>query len=155
LCHFWSNSEIGDVEFFRSQEHREFLDYLDRRDGFYAERWGDASVHAFAAALLVKPEELHHFEDFEYFHDPWIVTPANPAGKQLPESESLGSLWKNVVEGEKGVTGCRCEQKQIRNFQQWCKNRVQRPVRTTVWTNKMWGNWKGCWGRTDEIYHVL
>jgi mannosyltransferase len=38
LWHFWSNSKIVDLDFFRRQEHREFFDYLDRRNGFYAER---------------------------------------------------------------------------------------------------------------------
>lgn len=142
LCHFWSNFEIGDLDFFRSQEHRDFFRFLDRKGGFYDERWGDASVHAFAAALLLRPEELHHFEDFGYFHDPWVVAPANALGRQLEGSEVLGPVGENVVQGEEGGTGCRCERKQIRNFQNWCMNRVQRPVRPVPWTNRMWGDWK-------------
>ncbi|KAF9732600.1 hypothetical protein PMIN02_008079 [Paraphaeosphaeria minitans] len=143
LCHFWSNFEIGDLDFFRSEAHREFFDFLDKKGGFYAERWGDASVHAFAAALLLKPEELHHFEDFGYFHEPWVVAPANALGKQLPKSELLGPVGESVAEGREGGTGCRCERKQIRNFQNWCMNKVQRPVRSEAWPNKMWGDWKG------------
>jgi mannosyltransferase len=143
LCHFWSNFEIGDLDFFRSEEHREFFYYLDRSGGFYAERWGDASVHSFAAALLLKPEELHHFEDFGYSHDPWAVASANAVGKQLAESEVLGPLADGVVDGDKGGTGCRCEKKQIRNLQNWCRNRVQRPVRPTAWPNKMWNEQEG------------
>ncbi|KAF1968893.1 glycolipid 2-alpha-mannosyltransferase [Bimuria novae-zelandiae CBS 107.79] len=138
LCHFWSNFEIGDLDFFRSQEHRDFFEYLDSRGGFYAERWGDASVHAFAAALLLKPEELHHFEDFGYYHDPWVVAPANALGKQLENSEVLGPLGEHVVEGEEGGTGCRCERKQVRNFQNYCINKVQKSTRPTAWPNKMW-----------------
>ncbi len=38
LCHFWSNFEIADMDFFRSQEHRDFFEYLDRTGGFYTER---------------------------------------------------------------------------------------------------------------------
>lgn len=138
LCHFWSNFEIGDLDFFRSKDHREFFEHLDNRGGFYSERWGDASVHAFAAALLLQPEELHHFQDFGYYHDPWIVSPANAPGKQLPDSQTLGGIGENVVEGEEGGVGCRCERKQIRNFQNWCINRVQRSTRPTAWPNRMW-----------------
>lgn len=138
LCHFWSNFEIGDLDFFRSEEHREFFEYLDRKGGFYSERWGDASVHAFAAALLLKPEELHHFHDFGYFHDPWVVAPANAPGLQLPDSQVLGPFNEYVVEGEDGGVGCRCERKQIRNFQNWCMNRIQRATNPTPWPNKMW-----------------
>lgn len=30
LCHFWSNFEIGDLNFFRSRQYQMFFDYLDR-----------------------------------------------------------------------------------------------------------------------------
>ena len=30
LCHFWSNFEIGDLRFFRSEAYQEFFSYLDR-----------------------------------------------------------------------------------------------------------------------------
>lgn len=38
LCHFWSNFEIADMDWFRSKEYRDFFDYLDRDGGFYYER---------------------------------------------------------------------------------------------------------------------
>jgi mannosyltransferase len=123
LCHFWSNFKIGDFDFFRSKEHREFFEYLDKKGGSYEERSGDALVHSVAVALLLKPEELHHFEDFGYSHDPFVVTPANAAGKQLPERKVLGPLGRSVGDGEEGGTGCRCEKKQIRNFQNYCMNK--------------------------------
>ena len=30
LCHFWSNFEIGSLNFFRSKAYLQFFDYLDR-----------------------------------------------------------------------------------------------------------------------------
>jgi hypothetical protein len=30
LCHFWSNFEIGDLNFFRSREYQMYFEYLDR-----------------------------------------------------------------------------------------------------------------------------
>ena len=38
MCHFWSNFEIADMDFFRSKEYREFFEFLDADGGFYYER---------------------------------------------------------------------------------------------------------------------
>ncbi|KAF2106857.1 glycolipid 2-alpha-mannosyltransferase [Lophiotrema nucula] len=137
LCHFWSNFEIADMDFFRSQEHRDFFEYLDRKGGFYFERWGDASIHAWAAALLLQPHELHYFQDFGYFHDPWRVAPANAKGGQLPDSKALSGRGKEWAEESQNGVGCRCEHREIRNFQNWCFNKVQRATHPTPWPNKI------------------
>lgn len=69
LCHFWNNFEIADMDFFRQDSYRDLMDYLDELGGFYFERWGDASVRSFAAALLLKPEEIQYFgNDICYCH---------------------------------------------------------------------------------------
>lgn len=38
LCHFWSNFEIGDLNFLRSEAYSTFFDYLDKAGGFFYER---------------------------------------------------------------------------------------------------------------------
>ena len=38
LCHFWSNFEIADLDWFRSLDYRKFFDFLDREGGIYYER---------------------------------------------------------------------------------------------------------------------
>lgn len=38
FCHFWSNFEIADMDFFRSDEYRGYFDMLDQSGGFYFER---------------------------------------------------------------------------------------------------------------------
>ncbi|KAH6618632.1 glycolipid 2-alpha-mannosyltransferase [Boeremia exigua] len=68
MCHFWSNFEIADMDFFRSQQYRDMFRFLDEEGGFYYERWGDAPVHSLAAAMLLRPEQVHHFSDFGYRH---------------------------------------------------------------------------------------
>lgn len=80
LCHFWSNFEIGDLSFFRSQEYLDFFNFLSNTGGFYYERWGDAPVHSIAAALLLDRDEIHHFEDIGYTHVPFF---SFPQGKQI------------------------------------------------------------------------
>jgi mannosyltransferase len=40
LCHYWSNFEIADLDFFRGESYQELFQYLDRKGGFYHERVG-------------------------------------------------------------------------------------------------------------------
>lgn len=49
LCHFWSNFEIADMDWYRSDEYRAFFRMLDEEGGFYFER----------VRILSKPE---HYE---------------------------------------------------------------------------------------------
>lgn len=38
MCHYWSNFEIADMDFFRSRAYQDFFEYLDKKGGFYFER---------------------------------------------------------------------------------------------------------------------
>ncbi|KAK9465932.1 nucleotide-diphospho-sugar transferase [Lipomyces arxii] len=76
-CHFWSNFEIGNLDFWRSKAYREFFDFLDHEGGFFYERWGDAPVHSIAAALFLPQEKVHFFEDIGYYHVPFTNCPTN------------------------------------------------------------------------------
>ncbi|PWZ03150.1 putative KRE2-alpha-1,2-mannosyltransferase [Testicularia cyperi] len=114
LCHFWSNFEIGDLRFWRSQKYLEYFDWLDRSGGFFYERWGDAPVHSIAVILLLDRARLHHFEDIGYYHIPWNHCPANKKKyhdtsrcncdpKQSFDREGYSCLrqwWRTAVEGE-------------------------------------------------------
>ncbi|EEB05997.1 alpha-1,2-mannosyltransferase [Schizosaccharomyces japonicus yFS275] len=75
LCHFWSNFEIANLNFFRSDAYMKYFNYLDSQKGFFYERWGDAPVHSLAAALMLNKSQLHYFEDMGYFHPPWSHCP--------------------------------------------------------------------------------
>ncbi|TRM66780.1 glycosyltransferase family 15 protein [Schizophyllum amplum] len=75
LCHFWSNFEIADLEFWRGPAYTAFFDFLDRTGGFYYERWGDAPVHSIAAALFAKREQLQFFDEIGYEHNPYTHCP--------------------------------------------------------------------------------
>jgi hypothetical protein len=55
---FWSNFEIGSLDFYRSEAYTAYFDHLDKAGGFFYERWGDAPVHSIAACLFLKPEEM-------------------------------------------------------------------------------------------------
>ncbi|ORY59156.1 glycolipid 2-alpha-mannosyltransferase [Pseudomassariella vexata] len=138
LCHYWSNFEIADMDFFRSRQYQTLFEYLDGKEGFYYERWGDAAVHSLAVAMLLKPEKVHHFEDFGYRHGNFYQCPANAPGGQLPESERLGkaTLPKGNPEVEGGI-GCRCQCDRRphggRNFSGYCMTLQQPNSRERPW----------------------
>ncbi|KAL3232835.1 putative mannosyltransferase KTR2 [Nakaseomyces bracarensis] len=110
LCHFWSNFEIGDLNFFRSERYMNFFNYLEGTGGFYYERWGDAPVHSIGAALLLNKSEIIHFEDIAYYHAPfhqcpkakniWLTQrcrcdPNNDHNVGITISSCLMRWWKN------------------------------------------------------------
>ncbi|KJZ79966.1 Alpha-1,2 mannosyltransferase KTR1 [Hirsutella minnesotensis 3608] len=74
-CHFWSNFEIGDLNWLRSKAYLDFFDSLDRDGGFFYERWGDAPVHSIAAGLLLNKSDIHFFDDIAYWHIPFTHCP--------------------------------------------------------------------------------
>lgn len=77
MCHFWSNFEIGDLNFFRSQAYGKFFNHLDSKHGFFHERWGDAPVHSIIASLLLRSDEIIHFDEIGYTHAPYSTCPTS------------------------------------------------------------------------------
>lgn len=77
LCHFWSNFEIGNLNFWRSPEYLRYFDHLDQSGGFYYERWGDAPVHSIGLSLLADKHQIHHFDDLGYYHPPYMACPTS------------------------------------------------------------------------------
>jgi hypothetical protein len=71
----WSNFEIGNLDWLRSQAYIDFFTHLDKDGGFFYERWGDAPIHSVAASLLLKKEEIHFFNDIAYYHVPFTHCP--------------------------------------------------------------------------------
>ncbi|KAK4188143.1 nucleotide-diphospho-sugar transferase [Podospora australis] len=74
-CHFWSNFEIGSLEWLRSKAYTDYFESLDQDGGFFYERWGDAPVHSIAAALMLPKEQIHFFNDIAYWHVPFTHCP--------------------------------------------------------------------------------
>ncbi|KAG0675079.1 hypothetical protein C6P40_001943 [Pichia californica] len=74
-CHFWSNFEIGNMDFFRSNAYNSWVNYLDSTGGFYYERWGDAPVHSIGVSLFANKNDIHWFRDIGYKHHPYTNCP--------------------------------------------------------------------------------
>ncbi|SCU88134.1 LAFA_0E10924g1_1 [Lachancea sp. 'fantastica'] len=75
-CHFWSNFEIGSLDFWRSEAYQDYFKHLDKEGGFFYERWGDAPIHSIAAALFLDKSELHFFDGIGYNHPGFTSCPA-------------------------------------------------------------------------------
>jgi len=130
-CHFWTNFEVAALSWMRSGEYRALFDALDRSGGFYFERWGDAPVHTLAAAMLLRPEEMHRFEDLGYGHPPFWACPQNAPDGQLPQSLLLGPPDGLSAERE-GAVGCRCscfEEDKVANFDGFCIRKFDEALR--------------------------
>lgn len=67
-CHYWSNYEVGNLEFFRGEEYNLYFDALDKTGNFFYERWGDAPVHSMAVSYLLPPEKIQYFDNTGYYH---------------------------------------------------------------------------------------
>jgi len=69
-CHYWSNMEIADMEFWRGEAYSAYADYLESTGGFYYERWGDAPVHTMGVSLFLPKDKIHFFDLIGYTHEP-------------------------------------------------------------------------------------
>ncbi|KAL9061326.1 MAG: hypothetical protein Q9162_000200 [Coniocarpon cinnabarinum] len=76
-CHFWSNFEIGNLDWLRSDAYVDFFDQLDHDGGFFYERWGDAPVHSIGAGLTLPRDQIHFFDDIAYYHVPFTHCPTD------------------------------------------------------------------------------
>ena len=81
-CHFWSNFEIGDLNWLRSDAYLDYFDHLDHDGGFFYERWGDAPVHSIAAGIMLPKDQIQFFDDIAYYHVPFTHCPTG-AKKRL------------------------------------------------------------------------
>lgn len=72
----WSNFEIASLDWLRSKSYMDYFSSLDHDGGFYYERWGDAPVHSIGAAVLLRKEQIHFFNEIGYFHVPFTHCPS-------------------------------------------------------------------------------
>lgn len=78
-CHFWSNFEIVNLNFYRSLQYQLYVEYLDKTGIFYYERAGDAPIHSIAAALFLPQSSIKYFDSIAYQHPPYTHCPIDDA----------------------------------------------------------------------------
>ncbi|GAO52310.1 hypothetical protein G7K_6389-t1 [Saitoella complicata NRRL Y-17804] len=108
-CHFWSNFEIADLDFWRGDAYDKYFEYLDKSGGFFYERWGDAPVHSIGVGLFADKSQVHYFDDIGYNHVPFVNCPDLPGkcrgcepneffrGVGL-EKENCMPVWNKMME---------------------------------------------------------
>ncbi|CAO3597202.1 unnamed protein product [Absidia cylindrospora] len=84
-CHFWSNFQIGDLNFFRGQKYQDFFNHIDRTGGIFYERWGDPVIHTMASLVYLKKSQIHHWDSIGYQVGQFM---------HCPEDENI---WKSGV----------------------------------------------------------
>ena len=95
-CHFWSNFEIADMDFWRGEAYEAYFNHLDRAGGFFYERWGDAPVHTIALGLFEEADKIHWFKDIGYQHIPFFNCPNSPKCKGCIKGRLTdGEAWLN------------------------------------------------------------
>ncbi|TKX26784.1 glycolipid 2-alpha-mannosyltransferase [Elsinoe australis] len=95
-CHFWSNFEIADLNFWRSKPYEDYFNHLDRAGGFFYERWGDAPVHSIALGLFEDKRKIHWFKDIGYQHIPFFNCPNSPKCRGCVTGRFTdGEAWLN------------------------------------------------------------
>ncbi|ORY98722.1 nucleotide-diphospho-sugar transferase [Syncephalastrum racemosum] len=65
-CHFWSNFQIADLNFFRSEQYQAFFNYIDQSNGIFYERWGDPVIQSLGAVLFLEKSDVQHWENIGY-----------------------------------------------------------------------------------------
>ena len=66
---YGTNFEISSFEFWRSNEYKNYFNYIDRTGGIYKYRWGDHIIHYLAISIFVSEQKLHKFTDIAYQHN--------------------------------------------------------------------------------------
>ncbi|KAK7959917.1 uncharacterized protein PG986_004771 [Apiospora aurea] len=67
-CQFYSNFEVGSLDYFRGEKHQSYFQHLDRSGGFYYERFGDAPVHTLSVNMFLPKRRVWYFRDIGYPH---------------------------------------------------------------------------------------
>lgn len=67
-CQFYSNFEIGELDFFRGKKHSAFFDHLDKKGEFYYQRLGDAPFHTLSVSMFMSKRKIWYFRDIGYAH---------------------------------------------------------------------------------------
>ncbi|KOH00513.1 putative mannosyltransferase [Saccharomyces eubayanus] len=98
-CHFWTNFEIVDLDFLRSEPYEQYMQYLEEKGGFYYERWGDAPVRSLALALFADKSRIHWFRDIGYYHIPYTNCPTCPKDSDRCNGDCVPgrfSIWSTL-----------------------------------------------------------
>jgi alpha 1,2-mannosyltransferase len=96
-CQFFSNFEIGDLNFFRAEANEKYFHHLDTLGGFYYERFGDAPIHTLSAAMFLSKAQTWFFRDIGYQHDIARHCPPRSAHRCACEPTALDENFYKLI----------------------------------------------------------
>ncbi|TVY14032.1 Alpha-1,2 mannosyltransferase KTR1, partial [Lachnellula arida] len=99
-CQFFSNFEIGSLNFWRDEANEAYFDWLDKAGGFYYERFGDAPVHTLSVTMFLPKREIWFFRDIGYQHDINYHCPPHREGKCSCEPTRMDENFYRLVPSE-------------------------------------------------------
>ncbi len=113
---FMTNFELASFSLWRSDDYVSYFEYLDKRGGFFYERWTDASVHSFYLFSQVSLTKLHHFADIGYGHEGRFNWPATDSvrsscrqqpekSKRLMSHHACLAVWNSMIPRRSAATG--------------------------------------------------
>lgn len=100
-CQFYSNFEIGSLDYFRGEEHMAYFDHLDKSGGFFYERYGDAPVHTLSVSMFLPKRRVWFFRDIGYSHGMCENCP--PHDSKLPIGPEPDSRKYRTAELNAGI----------------------------------------------------
>lgn len=65
---FYTNFEIGLVQWFKDSDYKQYYEWLDNSGGFYTKRWGDAPIKYLGVTLLMDPKHVKAVHGMTYQH---------------------------------------------------------------------------------------
>lgn len=96
-CQFFSNFEIGSLNFWRGEANEAYFNWLDKAGGFFYERFGDAPVHTLSIAMFVPKSEIWFFRDIGYQHNINHQCPPNRADTCACQPTGLDENFYKLV----------------------------------------------------------
>eukprot|EP01135_Chromosphaera_perkinsii_P002530 Nk52_evm46s224 gene=Nk52_evmTU46s224 len=99
-CHFWTNMEIGSLDFFRGEGYQSYFRHLDNSGGFFYERWGDAPVRSVGLGYLARIDQIHLFSDIGYYHGGMFVCDRSRPNCKCKWRKEFGYEISNVKADE-------------------------------------------------------
>ena len=65
---FYTNFQVARLDYGRSEGYRRFFDHVDRNGGIFRHRWGNDPFAFLAASILLRDDQIVHFDDVPYLH---------------------------------------------------------------------------------------
>ena len=65
---FYNNFEISALSLWKSQQYRDYINYIDLLGGIYIHRWGDAPIKTIFVTLFLREEDTYLFCNVSYQH---------------------------------------------------------------------------------------